>query len=311
MQESRQFMCVAAIAFLMTGSLKAAESDNAKLQAAIIQSGDRYAKAFADRDSKALGKLFTAEAEYVDSDGTIFHGRDAIEAEFSASLEDSPEGTLSIEVLSIRSIAAGVVVEDGISTFSPTEAGTSLRTRYAATHVKQDDGNWLIASVREIGSSVVTAHDRLQALAWLAGQWREEVDGTVINTEWKWSEDGNFLLSDFSVQEADSSEWKGTHRIGWDAERKQFRSWIFDSHGGASDGWWRPHDNGTWTIILGGVDAEGTRRSSILTYQQDGGDAIAVSQQQRIQGGMSLPDRVHRIVRQPPGTSVGKGAKKI
>lgn len=41
----------------------------------------------------------------------------------------------------------------------------------------------------------MTPQDRLTELAWLEGGWREEVGETVATTEWKWSEDGNFLIS--------------------------------------------------------------------------------------------------------------------
>jgi hypothetical protein len=94
--------------------------------------------------------------------------------------------------------------------------------------------------------------------------------------------------------------WTGTHRIGWDAERKQFRSWIFESSGGAMEGRWRPNEDGSWSVGLSGVDAEGVRRSSTLTYTRDGEDAIVVSQERRIADGQSLPAVAHRAVRRPP-----------
>jgi uncharacterized protein (TIGR02246 family) len=284
----------------LCSSLTAADSDSAAAQAAIAASADKYEKAFAERDVKALGALFTNEAEYVDPSGTVFHGRAAIEAELTASFEAEPPGAIEIEILSLRPIAEGTIAEDGLSTFRPKAAGPASQTRYAATHVRQKDGSWRIASVRELEPAKISTHGRLEALAWLVGNWREESAGSVVETEWKWSDDGAFLLSDFTSRRSTDVVLKGTHRVGWDAERQQYRSWIFDSTGGAVDGWWTPQESGGWSVALNGLDAEGGRLSSTATYVRDGKDAIVISQQQRTRGGVNLPSQSVRVVRQPP-----------
>lgn len=286
------------------------EKKGPDLQAVVSASGDRYLKAFGERDAKKLAALFTKEAEYVDSTGTVFHGREAIEAELAASFKDDPEGTLTLEVSSIRPIAAGVVVEEGVSTFTPKGDGPTVQTRYAVTHVKQPDGNWLIASARELETMELSPHDHLKTLAWLEGRWREEDGQSVVSTEWKWSEDGNFLISEFSVRDEGEISLKGTHRLGWDGERKQFRSWIFDSTGGFSEGWWTAGEPGSWLVQLTGIDAAGTRRTSTISYVRDGADAILVSQEKRVHAGNSLPDISHKIVRQPPQPGSAKENKK-
>ncbi len=290
----------------------AAEPDATDLQKIVTAAADQFAKAFEARDAKMLAALFTVEAEYIDGDETVFHGRSAIEAEYTASFATDPAGTLDIDLLSIRPIAAGVLVEDGLSSFRPKASGPSVQTRYTATHVKQADGTWLLASVRELGSPIMTPHDRLEVLAWLVGRWREDVDGSVINTEWKWTEDGNFLVSDFSVKRLGDTEWKGTHRVGWDAERKQFRSWVFDSAGGAAEGSWCANEDGGWSVTITGIDPEGVRVSSVLSYLADGADAIVVAQEQRVRGGVTLPGTSHRVVRQPPtpGSAAPKSTTK-
>lgn len=222
----RSLLILVCFVLTLNPDVRAAEPDAAALQKIVSEAAERFAKAFAARDAKELAALFTTEAEYIDGDETVFHGRAAIEAEYAAAFAEDPAGTIDIELLSIRPVAAGVIVEEGLSTFQPKEEGPSVLTRYTATHVKQADGTWLLASVRELGSPTVTPHDRLQALAWLIGRWREDVGGNVINTEWKWSEEGNFLVSEFSVKRLGEDVWKGIHRVGWDAERKQYRSWF-------------------------------------------------------------------------------------
>ncbi len=289
----------------------AAEPDQEAIQKAVSQAVDRYQKAFQARDAKAIAALFTPAAEYVDSQGTVFHGRDAIEGEYKANFEVDPPGSVAIEVVSLRPVSDGVVIEEGVSTFRPEKKGdASSQLRYAAMHVRQQDGSWLMASIRELEGPVVSPHGRLQALGWLEGHWREELEGTVVETTWKWSEDGNFLLSDFSARRGGQVLMKGTHRVGWDAERKQFRSWVFDSTGGSAGGWWSTIEEGAWSVALNGVDADGARISAVASYLRDGQDAIVITQAQRTRGGIALPGSSHRVVRQPPAPAAASAEKK-
>ncbi|MBS0208215.1 MAG: SgcJ/EcaC family oxidoreductase [Planctomycetes bacterium] len=290
--------CVLAVAAAQWAA-RAAEPAADDLQAQIEKTVARYTKAYEARDAKALALLFTPQAEYVDADGTVFHGRDAIEAEYVAAFALDRQGAVKIELTSIRPVADGVVVEEGVSTFTAPD-GASSQTRYTATHVRQSDGAWLLASVRDLEPDRVSPHDRLQALGWLVGAWREEVRGSVIDTRWSWSEDGNYLLSSFSLKRAERRGLQGSHRIGWDAERKQFRSWVFDASGCAAEGWWRESADGAWSVDLSGVDLAGTRVLSTLTYSPDGKDALVVRTEGALRGGESVPDEMHRVVRQPP-----------
>lgn len=271
-------------------------------QAIVEKSVEAFARAFNQQDVKALAELFTEEAEYVDSSGLVFHGRSVIAAEFAAAFSMREQGTTSVELVSIRPIAKDAIVEEGVSTFQPKGEGPASQTRYVAIHVKQNDG-WQIASVRELKAGEMTHHARLYALSWLLGAWHEDVDGSVVRTEWKWSDNGNYLLSNFAVRQGTGEAWEGLHRIGWDAERQQFRSWVFEANGGVMEGWWRENVDGSWSVALSGVDAGGVRRSVLFTYEADGPEAIRVSQSQRVVGGVSLPGSVHRIVKQPPAVS--------
>ena len=281
-------------------SAGAQELKPAAAQQIVEKAAAKYAAAFVKQDAAAIAGLFTPEAEYVDGSGTVFHGRKVIQAEMAASFKAGGPGSLEIEILSIRPIASGLLVEEGASTFVPEKDGPRVQTRYAATHVKQADGTWLIASVRETGYSSPSPHDRLQSLGWLVGAWHEEVNGHVVSTEWKWSEDGNFLLSEFAIQRPDEGIAKGTHRIGWNGETNQFRSWIFDADGGSAEGWWHQNADQSWSVQLTRIGAEGIRTSSQVTYAPDGKDAIVVVQDQLVSNGVALPGNTHRVVRKPP-----------
>lgn len=274
----------------------------------VADSAARYTERFAKQDAAGIAALFTPEAEYVDATGTVFHGRPAIQAEMAESFRVGPKGKLSIEVVSIRPIAEGLIIEEGGSTFTPDDGGQISQTRYTALHHRQTDGGWLIAGVRELAPADLAPHERLKELAWLLGDWREEAAGGVTKTSWKWSDDGVALIAHFSTRDREGSVLGGTHRVGWDAERKLFRSWVFDSTGGFADGWWSPEADGTWSVRLVGADAEGARIATTLVYAADGPENLSITQRDRTRGGEALPSITVRVVRNPP--MPGAGAKK-
>jgi uncharacterized protein (TIGR02246 family) len=283
-----------------TGTAWAEPVDAATAGKVVAESTAKYSELFAKQDAAGLAALFTLEAEYVDATGTVFHGRAVIEAELAATFKMQPQGTLEVEVVSIRPIADGVIVEEGGSTFRPENDGPVELSRYMALHARQADGSWLLAGVRELAPAELTPHERLKELAWLIGDWREEVDGGVTKSSWKWSDDGVALSATFTVRDPEGATRSGTHRVGWDAERKQFRSWIFDSTGGFADGWWSPGADGSWSVRLNGVDDEGERIAATLTYTGDGPDKLNITQHDRMRGGEELPGVETRVVRAPP-----------
>lgn len=279
---------------------EAAIEDAATLKKIVAESTKKYAELYGAGDAAGLAALFTPEAEYVDSSGVIFHGRAAIQAEFTASFEAGVKGKLEITVTSIRPIADGLVVEEGATTFRPEGDGQVSQSRYVALHTRGAEGGWLLAAVRELSPPELSPQEQLKALSWLAGEWREEIDGSVVKTSWKKSDDGVAMLGQFTMKDASGATRSGSHRIGWDPERKQFRSWIFDSTGGFADGWWTPNLDGTWTVQLHGTDAEGVRISGAITYSRDGDNRLTIAQTNRTRGGIGLPAVSHKVVRQPP-----------
>lgn len=297
---------LAAAAGLTTARAVAADPAVEAVAKVVADSAAQYTELFAKQDAAGIAALFTPEAEYVDATGTVFHGRPAIQAEMAESFRVGPKGKLSIEVVSIRPIAEGLIVEEGGSTFTPDEGGAISQTRYVALHNRQTDGGWLLAGVRELAPAELTPHERLKDLAWLVGDWREEVAGGVTTTSWKWTDDGVALIAHFTTRDPAGSTRSGTHRVGWDAERKLFRSWVFDSTGGFADGWWSPENDGTWSVRLVGADVDGVRIATTLTYAADGAENMTISQRDRTRGGEALPPITTRVVRKPPEPGVAE-----
>lgn len=258
------------------------------------------AKAYNASDAKAIGEQFTPGGEFVDGDDNVFQGREAIIREFAALFENNPKGAVELAVDDVREISPGVLAVDCTGTFPGGEGAEPTEVDLSALVVKQADGRWLLASVRSEGeTSVRTPHTRLKQLEWLIGEWLDESDESTMHTTTRWSDDGNFILTDFTIRVAGRSVMTGTQRIGWDASLEKFKSWVFDSEGGHAEGIWTELDD-RWVVKATGVNPEGDACSATHTYEQSGPDAFRFMVTDRIVGDDSEPDFIAKVVRKPP-----------
>lgn len=269
---------------------------------AVTKLFDSLAKAYDARDPKAIVALFTTTCEFIDADDNVFQGHEAIAKEFTALFEINPKNSGSFAADDVREVSPGVLSVDGVATFSAKEKQDSdpVTVDFAAIIVKQSDGRWLLASVRSEGEdSVLTPHARLKELEWLIGDWIDESEDSSMHTIARWSEDGNFIITDFSIRVAGRTVMKGTQRLGWDGAIEKFRSWVFDSQGGHGEGIWTLIDD-RWIVKSNGVGAHGEVGSSTHTYEWDGKDSYSFSVTDRIVDDEAEPDFVARVVRKPP-----------
>lgn len=268
---------------------------------AVKQSADEFARAYNAGDADAIGKLFTVSAEYVDGMSNVFHGRAAIIAEYAAFFAEAGGGTIQVNMENVRFVAPGVLVEQGNAVIFPSkEAEVAItRSTYTAVHVKQNDGKWLLASVRSTADDEINAHEELKQLAWLVGDWVDESRESLVSSHWEWSKSGHYLLGTFRVVKEGAEVLRGTHRIGWDAARDKCRSWVFDSRGGFAQGVWTRVQNG-WVVKVSGVTAEGQTATATNTYQVIDEDSFAWTSHDRLIGDSIQPEVDITVVKQPP-----------
>ena len=57
----------------------------------------------------------------------------------------------------------------------------------------------------------------------------------------------------------------GTQRIGWDPSAGKIKSWMFDSNGGAGEGYWR-RDGQRWIVDSEEVMPDGTKASASTIF---------------------------------------------
>ena len=257
-------------------------------------------KAFNAHDAKAIGELFTPTGEFVSGDDDVFAGREAITKEFAALFEEKPKNSVELAAEDVREISPGILTIECVASFPAGENSEATEVDFVALLVKQAKGGWLFASIRSEGErSLRGPHAHLKRLEWLIGEWIDESDESTMHSTTRWSEDGNFILTDFTIRVAGRKAMTGTQRIGWDGSLEKFKSWVFNSEGGHSEGIWTELDD-RWVVRATGVSADGDASSATHTYEQNGTDSYVFTVTDRIEGDEAQPDFTATVVRKPP-----------
>lgn len=152
---------VLAVGIFGSAMLGDAGAQSDRLSQEIDSKVDQYIATWDTHDSKALGDHFTADADMIMGNGPFLDGRGAVNdwwRDYFAVQE--PERELTIEVLSIRSIAADVALLNvRTTTGGQTAQGVELvarRARGTWVLVRHDD-EWLISAMR----GMPTEQDRI------------------------------------------------------------------------------------------------------------------------------------------------------
>ncbi len=116
---------------------------NAASEKAIRDLQSAYVKAFNAGDAKALAVFWAADGEFVDAEGHSFHGRRAIEKEFSAFFAQSKGLTLEVSTESLRFVSPDVALESGRSHLTRAADKAVSGAAYSIVHThSMANGNW-------------------------------------------------------------------------------------------------------------------------------------------------------------------------
>lgn len=268
------------------------------LEAAILRESASTVQAFNAGDAAALAAMFLETGEIVDESGAVHTGREAITELFKGFFTKHPKSSLEMLVDVARPVGETLAVEEGLRRITAA-GGETAQVRYVAVRSKQGD-HWPIASYREFADDPLpTPAEALQGLSWIVGDWVDEgPDGRTVIT-FRWSDDGNFLLGDYTMSAAGGPESRSTQRIGWDAGAGQLRSWTFDDDGGFTEGRWYATDEG-WLVVSEAMMPDGAAGSATLEITVKGADHFVIRGTDRIFDGVEEPDFEATIARRPP-----------
>ena len=128
------------------GSPQVTGSPSGEIQS-ITELDRDYEAAYNRTDANAVAAFYTNDAEYVDEEGTVVSGRDAIEKLLVEEFNTNPGAKLQLNVESVRVLSPDVLVEKGIATITEhvSRQGTS---RYIAVYTKQA-AEWKISQLTQ------------------------------------------------------------------------------------------------------------------------------------------------------------------
>lgn len=265
----------------------------------LAANANTFVQSYNNAQPEELAKLFLPEGEIVLANGDVIEGREAISRFYSEVLSGEPKPKAALEAGSVRFVAPGIAIEDG--TLHVTKpSGEVVSHYYTAVQVKQESGSWRTASIRDEIEDHAPASEKLIALEWMVGDWIIEQDGTRTFLTFSWSEDGPYLDGKALTEQAGESSTSSTWRIGWDAKRKDFASWAFDTAGGYTKSEWTTAGDG-WICRTDGVTADGETNCSTQVLQPDPArQSFTWSTRDQTIGNEVQPDRTARVVKRPP-----------
>jgi uncharacterized protein (TIGR02246 family) len=276
------------------------QADSSPEAKAVREVVEAFVKAYNAGDAKAIAAQFAEDGRIVEADGSVTEGRAAIEKRYREAFDADPVARIEVTSESIRLITPDVALEQGRASIRSGK-GAAKSGKYHALYVRRG-GEWLQSSVYDFEeeSPKLTPADHLKDLEWLLGEWIDEGDGAVARTTCHWDASKAYLIREFDLKIGGRAALSGTQRIGWDPSTERFRSWVFDSEGGFSEGRWT-RDGVRWVIKNEGFVPDGRVVTATNIITPEGKDRVRWSTTDQTLGGDTLEDGAEVIlVRKPP-----------
>jgi uncharacterized protein (TIGR02246 family) len=249
-------------------------------------------------NSDAVAGVFLPDGELIDDSGTVHLGHEEIKALVKAFQETYPGSKTDAQVESVRAVA-GLVLVDGTRVITGKDGGSLSVIRFA-TIWKKTDAGLKLASLRDVSEALPpTPHEALEGLAWIVGEWINESGESKVSLNYRWDDNGNFIVGDINITSGDQVIMKSFQRIAWDASQGKYRSWTFDSDGGFGEGVWNATPNGL-VLQNSAVGPDGLRGTATVKLVSDSKDRFTIQGIHRISEGMEAPDYQYTVVRKPP-----------
>lgn len=291
----------AALAVIVLATAHGQEDPNQANLEVLAANAKSFVQSYNKADPEGLAKLFLPEGEIVLANGDIIAGRDEIKEFYAGVFSPEAKPKAALEAGSVRFVSPGIAVEDG--TLHVTRPGGEVTSHfYTAIQVKQEDGSWLTASIRDEIEDHAPATEKLLALEWMIGDWLIEAEGTRTFLSFTWSDDGPYIDGRALTEQAGEDSTSSTYRIGWNANRKNHVSWAFDALGGYTRSEWTAGENG-WLLRTQGVTADGEINQSTQALMPDENkQGFTWSTRDQTLAGEVQPDRTIHVVKRPPDT---------
>ena len=281
-------------------SVKADDPNASPDETAVHKALEEFVVAFNAGDAKKLAASLTENAEYIDDESNRVQGSAEIGDLLSKYFTANKGAKIQITPDGARSVAPGVVVEDGESVITVPDKKTQSVRKLTLIYAKIA-GIWKIASVREYPeeSEVMTPEERLQELSWFIGEWVDEGGDALVTNVVRLSPDKTHLMRDFTVMQEGEELLKGMQWIGVDPLTGNIKGWSFDTAGGRSENTWAKTGN-DWLVRSTGVTSDGDESGATFIFKPVGKDRIELKVMHKVVGGTVEADSTAIMVRKAP-----------
>ncbi|MEM6915151.1 MAG: nuclear transport factor 2 family protein [Verrucomicrobiota bacterium] len=263
----------------------------------------KFVDSFNDRNAEAIAKLFVPDGEIVLASGTILIGQDDLTDHYTNVFASGEAPLAALEASSVRFVTPSVATEDGTIHLT-YESGEVSSHFYTTVQLKQEDGSWLYASVRDEEGDHALHSEKLLALGWLIGDWVIQSKDADTWISFQWSESGPYIDAKLLTETAGVQATGATFRIGWNERSESFNSWAFDDQGGFVHSSWIEAGPDEWILKSNGVTSDGETHNATQTIALDESEQSFIwAKRDQIIGGELLPERTARAVKQPPSPS--------
>jgi uncharacterized protein (TIGR02246 family) len=282
------------------GSTAATAAKPAGEEAALHQAAASYSAAFARGDSAAVLAMWTPDAEFIDDEGKVYRGHEALAPLFAKSLPSFKGYKITSKLTSVRFVKPDVALVDGEQTFTPPQGETDI-SRFTSVWVK-DGGQWRIRSARDLSpepAGETVAGRRLREMEWLVGDWISDGKDAAVHVKASWALNKAFLLMEYEVKTKQGPGSKVAQWMGWDPVTGQIKSWVFDDHGGYGETLWQRSGN-TWTGEAAGVLPDGDSGSAVNVLKYVDDQTFQWQSLRREAAGRPMPDAEAKFTRSTP-----------
>lgn len=264
-------------------------------EAAIKAASQSYAEAFSKGDLAGVLAIWSPNAEYIDAEGEVTQGKDALTARFKATLAEMKGWTMKLEGKSLRLLTPTVAVADGSAELTSPDG--DKETSAYTTIWTLADGRWLLSSVRDLTPPpppAVDGAEMLKELDWLVGDWNHEDEAAKVTLTCKRTLN-RFLVFDYTIKTAAGSQ-EVRQYVGFDPRDENLRSWIFDSAGGFGDGQWSKRGK-VWRCRTVGVLPDGGDGEATNSLKQVDANSFIWKSVDRFVGDAAMPDTEIKFTR--------------
>jgi len=269
-------------------------------EADVHKAMEAFVAAFNEGDAMKLAASLSPTAEFIDDDNGRVEGAAAVREQFEKFFAANKGAKLQVTPAGARTVAPGVVIEDGESVVTVPEKLSQSARNYTVVYAKVD-GAWKLASIREYPEEpvVVSPEERLQELAFLLGEWVDEGGDSLVENRVRLSADKTHMIREFSVTQQGEELLRGMQWIGIDPLTGLIKGWSFDTDGGRSESTWT-RNGAEWLVRSTGVTSDGDESGATYVIKPLSKDRIELKVMHKVVGDTVEADSTAVMVRKAP-----------